>query len=60
MALKRGQHLIRKLFKTGGDSTYGVTLPIGTIREFGWQDGQKLQVEVDKKNKRFIIKDWEE
>lgn len=59
MALKRGQHLVRKLFKTGGDSTYGVTLPIGTIRRFGWQEGQKLQLEVDEKNKKIILKDWE-
>ncbi len=37
MALKVGKQNIRKLFKTGGDATYGITLPIGAIREFGWQ-----------------------
>ena len=49
---------IRKITKSGGKS-YSITLPIEAIREFGWQKRQKLVVEVDSKNKRFIIKDWE-
>lgn len=60
MALKRGQHLIRKLFKTGGGSTYGITLPIGVIRKFGWQERQKIRIKVDEKNKKLILEDWEE
>ncbi len=59
MALKVGKQNIRKLFKTGGDATYGITLPIGAIREFRWQEGQKVEIEIDKKNKKLIIKDWE-
>ena len=60
MALKQGEQNIRKLAKVGGDHTYSVTLPIEAIREFEWIEGQKIQVEVDKKNKRLILKDWDE
>lgn len=58
MALKIGKQNIRKLFKTGGDATYGITLPIEAIRKFGWQQFQKLEIEIDEKNKKIIIKDW--
>jgi hypothetical protein len=50
---------IRKLFKTGGDSTYALTLPIEFIRDMKWQEGQKLVVEKDPENNKLIIKDWE-
>ncbi len=50
---------IRKLSKVGGGATYAITLPIDAIREFGWQEKQKLVIEVDKRRKRLIIKDWE-
>lgn len=50
---------IRKLSKVGGDRTYSITLPVEDIRKLGWQEKQKLVVEVDYKRKRFIIKDWE-
>ena len=60
MALKQGEQNIRKLAKVGGGHTYSVTLPIEAIRKFGWQESQKLKVEVDEKNKRLILKDWEE
>jgi len=50
---------IRKLSKVGNNKTYAVTLPIESIRKLGWQEKQKLIVEADYKNKRFIIKDWE-
>lgn len=49
---------IRKLSKVGGGVTYAVTLPIDAIRDFGWREGQKVVVEVDKRNKLFRIKDW--
>jgi len=49
---------IRKLAKVGGNKTYSLTLPIEAIREFGWKEGQKVVVEVDKKKQRFIIRDW--
>ncbi len=58
MALKQGEQNIRKLAKVGGGHTYGLTLPIEFIREFGWKEGQKVVVEVDKKRQRFIIRDW--
>ena len=60
MGLKQGEQNIRKLAKVGGGHTYSVTLPIEAIREFEWIEGQKIQVEVDKKNKRLILKDWDE
>ncbi|MDD5290951.1 MAG: hypothetical protein PHZ04_02435 [Patescibacteria group bacterium] len=49
---------IRKLAKVGGKRTYSLTLPIEAVRGFGWKEGQKVVVEVDKKRQRFIIKDW--
>jgi bifunctional DNA-binding transcriptional regulator/antitoxin component of YhaV-PrlF toxin-antitoxin module len=55
---KLSERNIRKLSKSGGKS-YSITLPIEAIREFGWQKKQKLEVEIDKKNKKIIIKDWE-
>jgi len=50
---------VRKLAKVGGGSTYAITLPIDAVREFKWKEGQKLEIEVDKRRKRFIIRDWE-
>ena len=58
MAKRSGDENIRKLVRVGGDHTYSVTLPIEAIREFGWQEGQQVTVEVDRSNKQFIIKDW--
>jgi antitoxin component of MazEF toxin-antitoxin module len=48
---------IRNLGKIGNGS-YMVTLPIEYVRELKWQDNQKVTVELDKKAKRLIIKDW--
>ncbi|MDA3840694.1 MAG: hypothetical protein PF572_06450 [Patescibacteria group bacterium] len=50
---------IRKLSRVGNGKTYAITLPIEAIREFGWQKKQKLVVEIDSKNKKLIIKDWD-
>ena len=47
---------IRKLSKNG--ITYFVTLPIEGIRDLGWKKFQKLVVEIDKKKKRIVVKDW--
>lgn len=58
MAYKQSEKNIRKLAKVGGGNTYSLTLPIDAIREFGWQEKQKVVVEVDLKNKCLIIKDW--
>lgn len=48
---------IRKITKSGGYS-YSVTLPIEAVKELKWRQGQKIEVEVDKKKQRLIIKDW--
>ncbi len=49
---------IRKISKAGRGSYY-VTLPIDAVREFKWKEKQKVVIEIDKKRKRIIIKDWE-
>jgi antitoxin component of MazEF toxin-antitoxin module len=48
---------IRNLGKIGNGS-YMVTLPIEYVRELKWQDNQKVTVELDKKSKKLVIKDW--
>jgi phosphate uptake regulator len=48
---------VRKITKSGGKS-YSLTLPISFIRELGWQKKQKVVVEMDKKKKVLVIKDW--
>ncbi len=47
---------IRKLSK--GSTSYYITLPIEEIRNLGWKKSQKLVVELDKRRKRLVIKDW--
>jgi len=49
---------IRKLTKMGEGKSYGITLPIGIIRCFKWRERQKLELEIDEKNKTILIKDW--
>jgi len=48
---------IRKIQGTGGKS-YSITLPIKGMRLFKWRENQKVVVEIDKRRKRFIVKDW--
>ncbi len=48
---------IRKLLKTMRGS-YRLTLPVEFIRELKWKGKQKLVVELDRRRKRIIIKDW--
>ncbi len=55
---KLSERNVRKLMKIGGGS-YVLTLPIEYIRELGWQESQKVVVDLDKKNKKIVIKDWE-
>ncbi len=46
---------IRNIQKSGG--TYYITIPVDLMRELGWRERQK--VEVDKFGKdKVIIKDW--
>jgi len=54
---KLGDRNIRKLAK-GANGSYHVTLPIEVIRDLNWKKSQKLVVEVDKRRKKVIIKDW--
>lgn len=35
-----------------------MTIPIDHIRSLGWQDNQKVVVELDKSGKKLIVKDW--
>ncbi|MBU1179567.1 hypothetical protein KJ885_01345 [Patescibacteria group bacterium] len=48
---------IRKLQRVG-NGAYSITLPINDMRELKWKENQKLTVELDKRGKRFIIRDW--
>ncbi|PIS21936.1 hypothetical protein COY33_00710 [candidate division WWE3 bacterium CG_4_10_14_0_2_um_filter_42_7] len=50
---------IRKITKIGGTS-YGVTLPIEVIREFGWKEKQKVTLEINSKKKLITIRDWKD
>ena len=36
--------------------SYYVSIPIQIIRDFGWQESQKVVVE--KRGKEIVIKDW--
>jgi len=58
MAKKSSKRNIRKLTKIAGHS-YGITLPISVIREFGWKERQKLQLKISKRTKEIRIRDWE-
>ena len=49
---------IRKLSRVGRGNTYSLTLPIEMIRKLKWQKTQKIEVELDEKKNRLIIKDW--
>ncbi|PJE58177.1 MAG: hypothetical protein COU81_02075 [Candidatus Portnoybacteria bacterium CG10_big_fil_rev_8_21_14_0_10_36_7] len=50
--------LVRSLAKTSGGKSYTITLPIEIIRRWHWQKHQKVQLEIDDKNKKIIICDW--
>jgi len=52
-----GEENIRQLYKVGGTS-YALTLPISAVRTLGWQENQKVVVEVDEQSKRITIRDW--
>ncbi|PIQ91978.1 MAG: hypothetical protein COV70_01590 [Parcubacteria group bacterium CG11_big_fil_rev_8_21_14_0_20_39_22] len=55
---KKEEENIRTLFKSSRDNSYSISLPVDVIRAFDWQNRQKLELEVDEKNKQIIIKDW--
>ena len=54
---KQEDRNIRKITKIGG-SSYGITLPIEVIRQFGWKERQKLILGINPKKKLIVIKDW--
>ncbi len=49
---------VRKLYKTGRKSSYGITLPKEVIETFGWREKQKVVIEINFKKKRLLIRDW--
>lgn len=51
---------IRKLSRVGGGTSYSLTLPIEAVRAFGWKEKQKLVIEIDKKKRKIVIRDWKE
>lgn len=51
---------VRKLFRTGAGQSYGVTLPIQVIRDFGWQENQQVVIDVDEGSHELIIRDWKD
>lgn len=52
------EHNIRKLTKVAGGGSYSVTIPIEYVRRLGWQEHQKLTVQLEADS--VIVKDWEE
>jgi len=55
---KSGEKNIRKLSKTtrGG---YLVRLPIDFVKKLRWRDGQKLDLSIDEKRGKIVVRDWE-
>ena len=49
---------IRKITKLSGGGSYGITLPIKIVRKFKWKERQKVELEINEKNKIITIKDW--
>lgn len=54
---KQEDRNIRKITRIGNIS-YGITIPIEVIREFGWKERQKVILKIDTKNRSIVIKDW--
>jgi len=52
---KVGSEDTRKLSQFSSGS-YFVTLPVASIRNLGWRDGQKLTVQQE--GDKLVIKDW--
>ena len=48
---------IRKIIR-GSRGSYILTLPKEFIKELKWQGKQKVVCELDKKQKKIVIKDW--
>jgi bifunctional DNA-binding transcriptional regulator/antitoxin component of YhaV-PrlF toxin-antitoxin module len=39
--------------------SYGVTIPKELVREFGWRERQKLELEFGGRKHDILIRDWE-
>lgn len=53
---KSSENNIRKLTRSGGGKSLGLTLPIEIMRELKWKERQK--VVVKKVRGGVLIKDW--
>lgn len=53
---KLSENNIRKLTRSGGGKSIGLTLPIEIVRELKWKERQK--VVVKKVRGGVLIKDW--
>jgi len=49
--------ITHKLNKNGRYS-YSVIIPKEVVKKFGWREKQKLNLEIDLRGKKIIIKDW--
>jgi hypothetical protein len=52
---KKEDENIRTLTKFAYGKSYGITLPKDTLRAFGWEEHQKLDLTIDAKKQRIII-----
>jgi len=50
---------IRKLTASGKYSKF-LNLPREFLKKLGWRENQNLEIELDEKNKRLVIKDSKE
>jgi bifunctional DNA-binding transcriptional regulator/antitoxin component of YhaV-PrlF toxin-antitoxin module len=50
---------MRSLFKLAGGRSYAITLPIETLRSWGWCDGRQLKLTIDEKKHRIVVEDQE-
>lgn len=48
--------VIRKI-STSGKYSKVINLPRDFLRKLGWRENQNLQIELDEKRKRLIVKD---
>ena len=51
--------VIRKI-STSGKYSKVINLPREFLKKLGWREDQNLEIELDEKNKRLIIKDAKE
>lgn len=52
----QSENNIRKLTRSGGGKSIGLTLPIEIVRELGWKEKQK--VVVKRVRGGVMVKDW--